>query len=53
MIFEIVDNETDESMGQITAKTYYDADQEATCFVAENGIDREYDYTGYYIERVL
>ena len=21
--------------------------------VAENGIDREYDYTGYYIERVL
>jgi len=38
---------------QITAKTYYDADQEANCFVAENGIDREYDYNGYYIERVL
>ena len=52
MIFEIVDNETDELMGRITAKTYYDAGQEANCFVAENGIDREYEHTGHRIRRI-
>ena len=53
MKFDILDASTDELLGQIDATSYSAAEQEASCYVAENGIDWEYEYTGHYIVLTL
>lgn len=54
MKFELIDEETDKSMWTFTAKCWEDVQQQVDCFLAENGIDREYDYnyTGHRIKRI-
>jgi len=52
MKLELIDDETDKSVWIFTAKDWEDADQQVDCFLAENGIDREYEHTGHRIRRI-
>ena len=49
MIYNIFDD-NDQIIGKVEANSYEAAEQEAKCYIAENGIDRELDYDGHYIE---
>jgi hypothetical protein len=47
MLFQIIDEATHETVTTIEASSLEAAEQEANCYAAETGWDREYEYEGY------
>lgn len=49
-IWVVFDERNDEKLITVAARSESEAEQLATEFVAESGLDRELDYDGFWIE---